>query len=48
MLRGLVAAHMKIEFVYYKIVSNIEKFVSVWGVSGVGRNVIERKLALNF
>lgn len=30
-LKGLVAARLRIEFVAYKLVSNLQEFISVWG-----------------
>lgn len=47
MFKGLVAARLKVEFVYYKMVSNIEEFLSIWGISGVFCEVTEDNLVLN-
>lgn len=31
LFKGLVAARLRIEFVSYKLVSNLQEFISVWG-----------------
>ena len=47
--RGLVATRLKVEFAYYKMVSDLEEFVSVWGGEGnVLCSVADQSLVLNF
>lgn len=48
MFKGIVVARLKVEFVYYKMVSNTEEFVSVWGIKGVLCKVTGDGLVLNF
>lgn len=48
MFKGIVVARLKVEFVYYKMVSNTEEFVSVWGINGVLCKVTGDGLVLNF
>lgn len=48
MFRNLVAARLKIEFTYYKMVADLEEFVSVWGVGDVLCNIADDSLVLSF
>lgn len=48
MFRGLVAARLKIEFAYYKMVSDIDEFILIWGVGNVLCNVVNESLFLFF
>ncbi len=34
MFRGLVATQLRVEFTYYRMISDLEEFVSVWGEGG--------------
>ena len=31
MFRGLVAARLRIEFAYYKMVADLNEFIAIWG-----------------
>lgn len=46
--RGLVAARLQVEFVYYKMMSDLREFASVWGVGDVLCNVAQESLVLSF
>lgn len=46
--RGLMAAHLKVEFTYYKMVSDLEGFVTIWGYGNVVCSVIQESLVLMF
>lgn len=48
MFKGIVGARLKVELVYYKMVSDTEEFVSVWGISGVLCKVTGDDLVLHF
>lgn len=48
MFRGLVAARLRIEFTYYKMISEMEEFVSIWGVGNVLCVVNGESLTLTF
>ena len=47
LFKGLVATRLKIEFMYYKMVSNLEEFVFVWGEGDVLCTVVDQSLVLN-
>ena len=32
MLEGMFAARLRVEFAYYKLVNNIDLFLSIWGI----------------
>ena len=44
---GLVAARLRVEFTYYKLVRNLSQFVSVWGINGMLCEVEEGNLKMN-
>ncbi len=48
MFRGLVAACLKTEFTYNKIVCNLEEFVFIWGAGDVLCNVVDETLIVSF
>ena len=48
MFRGLVATHIKIEYVYYKMMSDLEEFTSICGVEDVLCKVVGESLILSF
>lgn len=35
MWKGLAAARLKVEFMYYKLASDLQEFVSIWGTGSV-------------
>lgn len=41
MFLGFVAARLKVEFAYYKLVDRIPKFIEIWGVNEVLCTVCE-------
>lgn len=43
-----MAARLKIEFAYYKMVSDIDEFILIWGVGNVLCNVVNESLFLFF
>ena len=47
-MAGLVAAQLKIEFSYYKMIEQSEVFVSMWGLTDVLCSVRENSLTGNF
>ncbi len=48
MLSGLMAARLKTEFTYDKMVSNSEEFVAIWGAESVVCNEVDNTLKLSF
>ena len=48
MFRGLVAARLRIEFAYYKMVADLNEFISIWGGGDVLCRVIDELLILSF
>lgn len=46
MFRGLVAGRVKIEFAYYKIISDLEEFMGIWGLGGVLCTVYQEALVM--
>ena len=47
-LKGLVAARLRVEFAYYKLVDNLETFVSLWAQEEVLCSVQDGELCLSF
>lgn len=48
MFLGLVAARLKVEFAYYKLVDCLPMFLYSWGVNDVLCTVYENELVLSF
>ena len=47
-LKGLVAARLRVEFAYYSLVQRIPEFLSLWGIDGALCNIDgEGRLDLN-
>lgn len=46
MFKGLVAAQLKVKFTYYRMVSNLEQFVSVCGYGKILGTVVDQTLVL--
>uniref|UniRef100_A0A0E9QDD5 Uncharacterized protein n=1 Tax=Anguilla anguilla TaxID=7936 RepID=A0A0E9QDD5_ANGAN len=48
MMSGLLAARLRLEFVYYKLTDNMDAFMHTWGIGGVLCTVQEDLLLLHF
>ena len=48
MVKGFVAARLKIEFAYYKMISCLEEFAETWGQRDVLCSVDQESLVLLF
>lgn len=45
--KGLVGAWLNVQFVFYKMVCNVEEFVSVWGIDDTLCKVTGDNFVLN-
>ena len=48
MMRGLLAARLKLEFAYYKLTDNVYAFMNIWGIGGVLCSLQDDLLMLHF
>lgn len=48
MLTGMLAARLRVEFEFYRLINKSDIFVNLWGVQDVLCSVVENSLVLNF